>query len=626
MFRTVKLPRNRTRDRSSRHRFRARLRLEELESRTLLSVYFPAQISHAYGVDSITFNNGATAGDGSGQTIAVVVAYHSSTIASDLHQFDLQFNLPDPNFTQFNLGSATSKDWSLEAALDVEWAHALAPKANLVLVEAASDTVDPVTGAPTDLLNAVQTAAAIPGVSVVSMSWGVNEFPTETSWDSLFTTPGVSFVASSGDWGAGTAWPAVSPNVLSVGGTRLELTPSNTIASETGWGHGSLSWLQGGSGGGFSQYEKLPSYQQNITTTENGFALTQLNARLTPDVAFVGDPKTGVAVLDTAAGGWFAVGGTSAGAPQWAALIAIADQGRALDGQPLLSSAETLNALYGLQVSKPGDFHEIMKGSTGVYEVLDSDGNPLGTIPVTAGPGYNLVTGLGTPAANVLIPDLAQAATSSETQVAAAPVARLASSTSSGTGKKAQPSDLIAAQISLALTNVAGAQLSPLPVTPSGFGATQAFAAPPAVMPSLVTLPYSSAGRLSFVVSKGGGAIEPTIPDDAPADDQATLSATPAGLAVLPTAPPALEATQDPMPQKTDPAPDVRQALDAVFMQPESLPGLAPEPMVAELPSAEDRPGFRAAALFGLTVALGLHWRGQPSRRTASERARPRVE
>ena len=129
----------------------------------------------------------------------------------------------------------------VETALDVEWAHAIAPAANIVLVEAQPDL--------NDLFSAVSFASQLPGVSVVSMSWGTGEFSGETAYDSVFTTPaghnGVTFVASSGDSGT-TEYPSASPNVLSVGGTTLNVTSQGNYVSETGWS---------GSGTGYSPYE-----------------------------------------------------------------------------------------------------------------------------------------------------------------------------------------------------------------------------------------------------------------------------------------------------------------------------------------------------------------------------------
>ncbi len=175
-----------------------------------------------------------------------------------------------------------------------------------------------------DLLTAVNYARQQAGVSVVSMSWGGSEFNGETAYDSYFTTPAghapVTFVASSGDSGGDGEWPAVSPNVLSVGGTALSMNSSSVRTSETAWS---------GSSGGVSAYESEPAYQTGVQST---------GRRTTPDVAYDANPNTGVAIYDSVSyagqSGWFTVGGTSAGSPQWAALMAIANQGRALTAPP----------------------------------------------------------------------------------------------------------------------------------------------------------------------------------------------------------------------------------------------------------------------------------------------------
>src|SRR5579884_2766249 len=149
--------RRRSSDLTSPRRFRTRLALEELESRTVLSAYTPTQITTAYGFSGITLANGAR-GDGSGQTIAIVDAYYDPRVASDLAAFNSRYGLPqldglgtDGKFTQLDLSggrlSPSGDDWTYETALDVEWAHAVAPKANILLVEAASDGAD-ATGKP----------------------------------------------------------------------------------------------------------------------------------------------------------------------------------------------------------------------------------------------------------------------------------------------------------------------------------------------------------------------------------------------------------------------------------------------------------------------------------------------
>jgi hypothetical protein len=372
--------------------------VEELEGRDLPSVvithapsphllrnfngYTSAQVLQAYGFSQLNITK-----PGLGQTIAIVEAYDAPQIQADLTTFDAQYNLPAINLTVVKDG-ATSSDptggWELETALDVEWAHAVAPYANIVLVEAANDAVSSA-GVPTALLHAVSVAAG--QANVVSMSWGVPEFKTETQYDGTFTTAGVTFVASSGDSGAPPIWPAVSPNVVGVGGTTLQVGSAGNYVSETGWGNGTRSARQGGSGGGISAYEPEPAYQLGGTYTSTVTAAQNSGGkRMSPDVAYDANPNTGVAVYDQMNGGWLVIGGTSAGAPQWAALVALADQDRAASGSSL-GSAQTLAALYQEQA----DFHDITAGNNGY----------------AAGPGYDLVTGLGSPQANLLVPALA---------------------------------------------------------------------------------------------------------------------------------------------------------------------------------------------------------------------------
>src|SRR5262249_36921647 len=155
--------------------------VEQLEARNLMS-FTPKQIVHAYAFDQIKFNNGTVIGNGAGQTIAIVDAFYDPTIKSDFSTFSSTYGLAqldgkngDGTCTQVDLTGnkvqwPPGDDWTLETALDVEWAHAVAPKANILLVEAKSDLTNPVTGEPTDLLNAVHTAATTKGVSTVSMS------------------------------------------------------------------------------------------------------------------------------------------------------------------------------------------------------------------------------------------------------------------------------------------------------------------------------------------------------------------------------------------------------------------------------------------------------------------------
>ena len=347
--------------------------VEVLEARRLFSYLpiglTPFQVRHAYGFDraAIWYQGGWVAGDGSGQTIAIVEAYADPNIFTDLKSFDHQYHLPDYDWAgQYVLSRArplghvsADPNWAMEEALDVEWAHAIAPRAHILLVEAPTDGMS-------DLLYAVDYARHQSGVAAISMSWGGGEFPGESAYDRTFTTPaghgGIAFFTASGDNGAPAGWPAVSPNVISVGGTTLHVDQWGDYLGEAAWN---------GSGGGVSQFE-------SVTTRS-------------PVVAYNADPASGYTIYCSWGqwrGPWLNVGGTSAGPPQWAALFAIADQGRALAGKGSFNTAAALGALSTLASS---DFHDITSGSNGWY---------------SARTGYDLVTGRGSPLADRIIRDL----------------------------------------------------------------------------------------------------------------------------------------------------------------------------------------------------------------------------
>jgi subtilase family serine protease len=356
--------------------------MESLEPRQLLSApdgLSPQQVKHAYGFDQIYFRirNHWHRGTGAGQTIAIIDAFHAPTIQNDLQVFNAQYGLPDTDASGAPVLTVAMPQgrppvdtgWASEISLDVEWAHAIAPKAHILLVEAASDST-------ADLVAAINYARQQPGVVAVSMSWGGDESPFQKADDKILTTPaghiggsglrgGITFVTSSGDTGAPTSWPASSPNVVAVGGTTLHVDSAGNWLSETGWK---------GSGGGPSTIEKTNS----------------------PDVAYDADPLTGFAVYDSTPDydpfkkktyvGWQVVAGTSAGAPQRAALIPIADQGRSMQRLGSLENAQTRKALYSFPQD---DFHDIVVGNNGF----------------SAGPGYDLVTGRGTPKADRITRD-----------------------------------------------------------------------------------------------------------------------------------------------------------------------------------------------------------------------------
>jgi hypothetical protein len=325
--------------------------------------YTPAQIRHAYGIDQLS-------NQGNGQTIYIVDAYNDPNIVSNVATFNSTFGLQQfnvtggPTLTVHKMSSRIggNSGWGLEESLDVEWAHAIAPQANIVLVEATNNS-------NTNLYGAVNWATSN-GAHIVSMSWGGGDGSGETSYDSYFNHSGVTYIASAGDTGGQVIYPSASPYVLSVGGTSLSIDTSGNYISESAWSSG---------GGGASVGEKEPGYQ-----TSYGISLS---GRGTPDVAFDADPNTGVYVYDTyGAGGWYEVGGTSLGAPAWAGIIALADQSRVtpLSTNNLTSRTEYNAASGSLYAS---NYHDVTTGSNGY----------------PAGIGYDLATGLGSPLVNNLV-------------------------------------------------------------------------------------------------------------------------------------------------------------------------------------------------------------------------------
>jgi Subtilase family len=377
--------------------------IDQLDDRCLLSAYVqpliggytPAEITAAYGLNAVTFKSSAGTpvnGDGAGETIALIEEFHDPNIRSDLSTFDSAYHLPNPSLTVVNLaGNQTNNTWALEESMDVEWAHAIAPGAKILVVEATPSNFE--TKELQNQLAAVDIARKTPGVVAISMSWGFAERSGELSYDRYFTTPaghtGITFIASSGDYGF-SWYPSASPNVLSVGGTSLSLSSSGSYQSETAW-----YW----SGGAYSPDEPEPRYQSTVQMT---------GQRSTPDVSFDANPSTGVNIYETSPrsghGSWRSYGGTSLGAPVWAGIIAVVDQGRALAGKGSLDGAtQTIPSLYMLPKS---DFKNVRPadeffGTGGLSSLLSglfgSDSN---------GATANIATGLGSPNGPSLIGDL----------------------------------------------------------------------------------------------------------------------------------------------------------------------------------------------------------------------------
>ena len=336
-------------------------------------------------VDSTNYDNPV----GGSRVIAIVDAYDYPTAESDFQTFSQKFGLPSGNacgpnddaacFTKvYATGSQPRSDcgWAQEAALDIEWAHAMAPKAQIILVEATSNSFN-------DLLQAVSVAndqVSQAGGGQVSMSWGGNEFSSEATMDSYFTTPGITYFASSGDSGGVVIWPSASPNVISAGGTTVNRDSNGNFTGESAWGS---------AGAGPSAYEPAPEYQSGIYTLAqllNGY-------RGTPDYSFNANPASGVSVYDSTScqglSGWLVFGGTSVSAPSLAGIFNLAGafDGGWAGGSNTSSVQDNIYQNYrtassgGTACQYQSPFYDVTSGSAGSYP---------------AGACWDFATGIGT--------------------------------------------------------------------------------------------------------------------------------------------------------------------------------------------------------------------------------------
>ncbi|HEY4517047.1 MAG TPA: S53 family peptidase [Candidatus Paceibacterota bacterium] len=328
----------------------------------LPSGYGPMQFHRAYTSATSSPNK---------QIIAIVDAYNNPNIEKDLSTYSKMYGIPQlpacsgviaaspvPCFKKIDQrgGTAypvTNTSWALEIALDVEVAHAMCQNCSILLVEADLATYD-------SLMAAVDQAVA-QGATVISNSYGSNEFSTETGFDSHFNRPGIAITVSSGDSGYGAQYPASSPYVTAVGGTTLTFNADGTYAGERAWS---------GAGSGCSVFEAKPSWQ-----TDTGCA-----NRSVADVSAVADPSTGAAVYMSlryqGKNGWFQVGGTSLAAPIIAGVYALA------------GDAASNTAPNSMPYSNTSLLRDIVVGS---------NGSCSGLYLCTAGIGYDGPTGLGTP-------------------------------------------------------------------------------------------------------------------------------------------------------------------------------------------------------------------------------------
>ena len=400
--------------------------------------YQPSQIQNAYGEQPL-FNSGIT---GKGETIVIVDSYGSPTIKSDLATFDAEFGLQAPpsfkiiqpagKVPAFDPSNSDMTGWAGETTLDVEWAHTIAPGANILLVETPVSETEGTHGFP-QIVKAENYVINHHLGDVISQSFGATEptFPSAASIRSLRSAyinanaRGVTVLAATGDEGdtdysnaAGTLtythpavdWPASDPLVTAVGGTQLAL-----------WGNGSRNtadvvWndttnyalndafdgtpgpIPSAGGGGISTVFARPWYQNSVAGVVG-------NHRGLPDISMSGACSGLVVTYDGFAGeqaGWYVDCGTSEATPMFAGIVALADQ-EAGHSLGLINPA-----LYAMGADHAPGLVDVTQGNNTV-SFFQND-KLYKVWGYRAGPGYDLASGLGTVNAALFVPELAQAA------------------------------------------------------------------------------------------------------------------------------------------------------------------------------------------------------------------------
>jgi subtilase family serine protease len=301
--------------------------------------------------------------------VAIVDAYDDPTAANDLAVFSKQYGLPSVTTQNFGVVFAAGKrpaqdptgGWEVEESLDIEMAHALAPNAQVLLVEAAAPTNKALLAA--EAVASKLVAAA--GGGEISNSWGSGEAPKEAAYEKSFAQPGIVYFASAGD-NPGVSFPSVLSNVVSVGGTSIDRTTGGVFQRQETWSIG---------GGGISQFLPIPSYQSAIEKIAG-------THRAVPDIALIANPQTGVWIYDStpyngSVENWLVIGGTSVASPLAAALVNSA-------GSFHTSSKAELTQIYA-GLGDAANFADITLGSC--------VNAPSGS----ASKGYDLCTGVGAP-------------------------------------------------------------------------------------------------------------------------------------------------------------------------------------------------------------------------------------
>lgn len=376
-----------------------------------INCYSPIQYQKAYNLKPL-YNLGIT---GKGRTIAIVDAFGSPTIAHDLHVFDQNYGIADPpslkiiqpvgSFT-FDNTDPTQLSWAGETTLDVEYAHAMAPDANILLVETPVAETEGVTGLP-EIMAAENYVINHNLADVITQSFGATEntFPSKQSLLDLRSAfinadkHGVTVLASSGDNGVTSqtldgsgdypmpvnSWPSSDPLVTSIGGTQLHLDAAgNRTSPDVTWNDG-----YGASGGGLSQVFSRPAFQNGVRSVVG-------SVRGTPDIS-MSAAVDGAAIFyytfDPTYVGWHLVGGTSEASPLFSGIVALTAQLVHHKLGNINSELYTLNAVH----------------ASGIVDVTSGDNSFGGVTGYPALKGYDLSTGIGTLNAAKFVPQLALA-------------------------------------------------------------------------------------------------------------------------------------------------------------------------------------------------------------------------
>jgi subtilase family serine protease len=382
--------------------------------------YSPQEIRNAYNVTPV-LNAGY---DGTGQTIVIIDSFGSPTIASDLHTFDVGYGLPDPpsltvlaplGSVPFDPNGPDMTGWAFETTLDVEWSHAMAPGANIVVMTSPIDETEGVQGLP-EFLKLEKFAVKHNLGHIISQSWAATEntlfddagHGVINSFESFYQSlvdKHVTVFSSTGDSGSANVdvngnnfpfptvnYPSTSRWVTAVGGTGLTADTSGNYQSENVWNNGPGS----ATGGGISQLFEEPSYQKN---TLPGSTQTLLNHhRGVPDISINANPRTSILVYASMLGafggpvGFFRIGGTSEGSPLWAGIIA---DGNQWAGHPL---GFLNDKLYSIGNSSAA--------ATAYHDVTVGNNSNQGIPGYSATAGWDAATGWGTPNVAVLLADI----------------------------------------------------------------------------------------------------------------------------------------------------------------------------------------------------------------------------